>query len=156
MMFLAFIRISLILISWFTIKFLPRKSFFRYLPVTLLSTSVLLTEYLFGIPHNWWKAKGGIKTIVNNGLTFIFGPYFVGNLWIFHLTYKKFWLYTLINFVLDYTLAYPLNKFFEKIHLYKLKRIKPIHLFLISLGYSFFNYGFQLLLDKNEDNQSSI
>ena len=83
-------RIGLILISWTTVIFLPKKIFFKYLPVTLFSSIIILIEYLLGGPCNWWKAKGGIKAVANNGLTFTFGPYFVGNLWIFHLTYGKF------------------------------------------------------------------
>ena len=71
---LAFFRIGLILISWITVIFLPKKSFFKYLPVTLFSSLIILTEYLLGGPRNWWKVKGGAKTIANNGLTFIFGP----------------------------------------------------------------------------------
>lgn len=153
---LAFFRIGMILISWGTVFFLPKKSFFKYLPVTLFSSIIILTEYLLGAPRNWWKAKGGIKTVANNGLTFTFGPYFIGNIWIFHLTYGKFWLYTLLNLIFDYILAYPLNAFFEKINLYKLKKIKPIHLFLLSLGYSFVNYGFQLILDKNQPTEQQI
>jgi hypothetical protein len=150
---LFFFLIGLILISWATVIFLPKKSFFKYLPVTLFSSLIILTEYLLGAPRNWWKTKGGIRTIANNGLTFTFGPYFIGSLWIFRLTYGRFWLYTLLNIIFDYILAYPLNTFFEKISLYKLKKIKPIHLFLLSLGYSFVNYGFQLVLDKNQNNQ---
>lgn len=111
---------------------------------------------MIGAPRNWWNAKGGIKTVVNNGLTFIFGPYLIGNIWIFRLTYGSFWLYTLLNLILDYVLAYPLNAFFEKINLYKLNKIKSIHLFLFSLGYSFMNYGFQLILDKNQPTQQKI
>ena len=143
-------RIGLILISWTTVIFLPKKIFFKYLPVTLFSSIIILIEYLWGGPRNWWKAKGGIKAVANNGLTFTFGPYFVGNLWIFHLTYGKFWLYTIVNLLADFLLAYPLNTFFEKINLYKLKKIGPIHLFILSLVYSFANYGFQLVLDKNQ------
>ena len=74
-------RIGLILISWTTVIFLPKKIFFKYLPVTLFSSIIILIEYLLGGPRNWWKAKGGIKAVANNGLTFTFGPYFVGNLW---------------------------------------------------------------------------
>lgn len=152
----VFFRIGLILISWGTVFFLPKKSFFKYLPVTLFSSIIILTEYLLGAPRNWWKAKGGIKTIANNGLAFAFGPYFIGSLWIFRLTYGRFWLYTLLNLILDWILAYPLNTFFEKINLYKLKKIKPVHLFLFSLGYSFVNYGFQLILDKNQPTEQQI
>ncbi|MBM4761169.1 hypothetical protein [Bacillus sp. B15-48] len=147
---LAFLRIGMILISWGTVFFLPKKMFFKFLPVSLFSSIIILTEYLVGAPRNWWAAKGGMKTIANNGLMFTFGPYFIGNIWIFSLTYRKFWLYTLLNIMMDYILAYPLNAFFEKINLYKLKKLRPIHLFLLSLGYSFVNYGFQLFVDKNQ------
>lgn len=148
---LNFFRIGLILISWATVVFLPKRTFFKYLPVTLFSSIIILIEYLLGGPRNWWSAKGGIKTIANNGLTFTFGPYFVGNLWIFRLTYGKFWLYTLLNLIFDFLLAYPLNAFFEKINLHKLRKIRPFHLFFLSLVYSFANYGFQLFLDKNQN-----
>ena len=39
---LAFFRIGLILISWMTVIFLPKKSFFKYLPVTLFSSLIIL------------------------------------------------------------------------------------------------------------------
>ncbi|MEH7383380.1 hypothetical protein V7138_23175, partial [Bacillus sp. JJ1533] len=56
----------------------------------------------------------------------------------------------------DWIFAYPLNTFFENTNLYKLKKIKPIHLFLFSLGYSFVNYGFQLILDKKQPTEQQI
>ncbi|WP_042337593.1 hypothetical protein [Bacillus andreraoultii] len=148
------IRFSLLAISWASIAFIPKRTFFKFLPVSLFSTVIILTEYLIGGPLKWWNAKGGIKSVAYNGLTFALGPYFVGNLWIFRYTYGKFWLYTLVNLLMDFTLAYPLNALFEKVKLYKLKRIGPNHLFLLSIAYSFVNYSFQLILDKNQENQT--
>ena len=45
-------RIGLILISWTTVIFLPKKIFFKYLPVTLFSSIIILIEYLLGGPRN--------------------------------------------------------------------------------------------------------
>lgn len=149
-MMVSIIRISLVVISWLTAIFLPKKSFIKFLPVTFFSACILLVENVLGTSYKWWKVKGGAKASANNALTFIFGPFFVGNIWIFHLTYRKFWLYTLINFLMDITLAYPLNFLFDKYGLYKLKKFKPIHLFLTAFSYSFLNYGFQRLMDKEK------
>ncbi|WP_246483914.1 hypothetical protein [Heyndrickxia vini] len=150
-MLVSIIRISLVAASWISAIFLPKKSFIKFLPVTFFSACILLVENLLGTSRKWWKVKGGAKASANNALTFIFGPFFVGNIWIFHLTYRKFWLYTLINLLMDMTLAFPLNCLFDKCGLYKLKKFKPIHLFLTAFSYSFLNYGFQRLMDMGKD-----
>ncbi|WP_420541204.1 hypothetical protein [Priestia filamentosa] len=144
------IRIGLVLFSWGTLIFLPKKSFAKYLPVTFFSTSILLVEALLGRSYKWWKIKGGEKAATNNALAFVFGPYFIGNIWIFHLTYGKFWLYSLTNLFADSLLAFPLNSLFKRFNLYKLKKFKPIHLFLTAFPYSLFNYAFQLYIDKTQ------
>ena len=58
---LAFFRIGLILISWATVIFLPKKSFFKYLPVSLFSSLIILTEYLLGSPLNCGKQRAAPK-----------------------------------------------------------------------------------------------
>jgi len=148
-----FIRVALVILSWSTLFFLPKKSFFKFIPVSLFSTSILLVESLLGLSYKWWKVKGGAKAFVKCALAFVFGPFIVGNLWIFHLTYGKFWLYTCLNLFMDFLLAYPLNKLFQALQIYKLKKFKSIHLFLTAFPYSLLNYGFQLILDKNQKDQ---
>ncbi|MGV3466341.1 MAG: hypothetical protein ACO1OT_13740, partial [Heyndrickxia sp.] len=58
--------------------------------------------------------------------------------------------YTILNLLMDFLLAYPLNKLFQALQIYKLKKFKSIHLFLTAFPYSLLNYGFQLLMDKNQ------
>lgn len=143
------IRILILSVSWASIFFIPKKSFFKFLPVTLFSTIFLLVETLLSVKFNWWKVKGGVHGRINSAFTFIFGPYFVGNIIIFHYTYKKFWLYALLNGITDLLLAYPLNHFFEKLGFYKLKKVNQTFLFLSAYLYAMLNYGFQKILDKN-------
>ncbi|MGV3464947.1 MAG: hypothetical protein ACO1OT_06600 [Heyndrickxia sp.] len=149
-MFSFMIRVGLILISWSTLFFLPKKSILKFIPVSLFSTTILLVESLLGLSYKWWKVKGGAKGFVKCAISFIFGPFLIGNLWIFHLTYGKFWRYTILNLLMDFLLAYPLNKLFQALQIYKLKKFKSIHLFLTAFPYSLLNYGFQLLMDKNQ------
>lgn len=143
-MIITFFRIANAIVLWASvIFFLPKQSFKKYLPVTLFCSCMLLIQTLLNLKFKWWKVKGGTNYMIFDALAFIFGPFFVLNLWVFHLTYKKFPLYVCSNFILDLVFAYPLSTMFQKIGHYKLKRFNSSILFLISFTYSFLNYGFQ-------------
>ncbi|KAB7672018.1 hypothetical protein [Bacillus sp. B1-b2] len=149
-MSIIMIRITMLIISWGSLVFLPKKEVKKYLPVTFFSASILLTEALLSIIFKWWKVKGGLKSFVANTLNFIFGPFFAINIWIFHLTNKKFILYTLVNLVVDIVFAYPLNILFQKVGFYKLTKFKSIHLFLTAYIFSFVNYWFHNYIVSNK------
>lgn len=145
-------RIGNAIFLWvITILFLPKGSFRKYIPVTIFTSCLLLIETLLSIVFKWWKVKGGVKYLVFDALAFIFAPFFTINLWVFHFTYGKFPLYSLVNLLMDLTFAYPLNNLFQKIGHYKLKKFNSATLFLTSYILSFINYGFQKLLFGPKD-----
>jgi hypothetical protein len=145
----SFFRIFNAIVLWATvIFFLPKKSFKRYLPVTLFCSCLLLIESLLNFIFKWWKVKGGIKYAVFDTLAFVFGPFFTINLWVFHFTYGKFPLYAICNLIMDLLFAYPFNAAFQKIGHYKLKKFNSTILFLISYSLSLVNYGFQKFIEK--------
>ncbi|MBQ6448220.1 hypothetical protein KGR20_18505 [Cytobacillus oceanisediminis] len=153
-MSIVFLRICMVLISWGSLLFLPKSIIKKFIPVTFFSASILLVETLLSLIFKWWKVKGGLNSLVADALGFIFGPFVVINIWIFHLTHKRFLVYTLVNLIMDLIFAYPLNAFFQKVGFYKLKKFTSIHLFLTSYGLSFLNYWFQkfIVSDKNIGN----
>ena len=67
-----FLTASSILAAWY----LPKKSFVKYLPVTLFSSSILLSEMFYLTIHKLWKAKGGAGVMTCNTSVLIVGPYF--------------------------------------------------------------------------------
>jgi len=136
------------------IKFLPKQSFSRYLPVTLFCSCLLLIQTLLNPIFNWWKVKGGTKYMVFDALAFIFGPFFTINLWVFHFTYGKFSLYALCNFIMDVIFAYVFSPIFQKIGHYKLKKFNSTTLFCISFSLALLNYGFQKLMEKIDSSDS--
>ena len=149
-------RIGMFMISWTSIMLLPKKEVKKYLPVTFFSASILLTETVLSTVFKWWKVKGGQKSLIINALSFIFGPFFAINIWIFHFTKNKFFPYVLVNLVFDLLFAYPLNILFQKVGFYKLTKFKSIHLFLTAFLYSFANYWFHnyIVSEKNKGNAS--
>ena len=150
MLIANFFRIANAIVLWaIVIYFLPKKSFIRFLPVTLFCSCLLLIQTLLNPIFNWWKVKGGTKYMVFDALAFIFGPFFTINLWVFHFTYGKFSLYALSNLIMDLIFAFPLNAFFQKIGHYKLKKFNSKIIFLIFYSFSLLNYAFQKFFEKN-------
>lgn len=150
MLIANFFRIANAIVLWaIVIYFLPKKSFKRFLPVTLFCSCLLLIQTLLNPIFNWWKVKGGTKYMIFDALAFIFGPFFTINLWVFHFTYGKFSLYALSNLIMDIIFAFPLNAFFQKIGHYKLKKFNSKIIFLIFYSFSLLNYAFQKFFEKN-------
>jgi hypothetical protein len=148
----SFFRIFNAIVLWtLVIFFLPKQSFKKYLPVTLFCSCILLIQTLLNPIFNWWKVKGGTKYMVFDALAFIFGPFFTINLWVFHFTNGRFFLYSLVNLIMDLIFAYPLNSIFQKIGHYQLKKFNSTILFIISFSLALLNYAFQKFIEKTNN-----
>ncbi|MGG3469510.1 hypothetical protein ABES02_18760 [Neobacillus pocheonensis] len=147
------IRIGLVIISWLTIFYLPKETVKKYTPVATFSSLLVLILSMLSFRFKWWKVKGGVSQKIFNDFSFIFGPYFIGTIWIFHLTFRRFWLYGLVNIFMDTMLLYPLNTLFEKLGLYKLTRITPKQLLYTTLSFALGLYGFQLFINKPKSSE---
>lgn len=144
----ALIRLGMVLISGGSLIFLPKKSFYKYLPVTIFTSVLVLIVCALSIPYKFWVVKGNKTTKVLNDLAYVFGSFFAVTLWIFHFTFGKFKQFVGINLLMDFLLAYPINYVFQKLKVYKLVNFKSKHIFLTYFSFSFIIYGFQLLLEK--------
>jgi hypothetical protein len=147
------IRIGLLIISWSSVFLIPKKAFKLYTPVAIFASFIVIIESILSIPFKWWTVKGGLVNKIFNDLSLILGPFFIGTIWIFHFTFGKFGLYTLINVLIDAFLAYPMNWILQKIKLYKLVNFKPRHIFLTAISYSLVIYAYQVFISqRNPDN----
>ena len=143
-----FIRLGLFLTSWVSLIFLPKRSFRKYLPVSVFTSVLVLIVCALSISYKFWVVKGSKTTRVLNDLSFVYGSFFAGTMWIFHLTFGKFKQYVALNLFMNVLLSYPLSYIFQKLKVYKLVNFKSKHIFLTYFGFSFIIYGFQLLLNK--------
>ncbi|WP_462410296.1 hypothetical protein [Neobacillus sp. Marseille-QA0830] len=149
-MLAAFIRIGLLIISWSTAFLIPKNEFKKYTPVATFATVLVLIESMLSIPFKWWTVKGGLRKKVLNDLSFILGPFIVGTIWIFRITFGKFWLYLLTNVVMDLFLAYPMNALMQKLKVYKLVNFKAKHIFYTGISYALIIYLFQLFITNSK------
>lgn len=143
------IRPGLIIISWISLIFLPKNAIRRYLPVSIFCSLLVSIGCFLSYRYRWWKGKGGIRDLIFLDLSFIFGPFFAGTLWIFHLTFGHFMRYVLLNAVMNLLLSYPLTTLFQKYKVYQLVNLKRSQLFTFYFGFAFIIYGYQLLIERS-------
>lgn len=143
------IRVSLFLVSWLSVIFLPdkKKLFVKYLPVILFSSMTVMCEIFYFTTHKLWKVKGERKNLTQTAFLLLFGPYIVLTIWFFYLSKGKFLLYALINLVANLIYAFPILALFKKLNVYQIN-VKSIYFFLLIFTDALLNFGFQRFFEK--------
>ncbi|XQY92705.1 hypothetical protein ACNRWW_04615 [Metabacillus sp. HB246100] len=136
----------LLILPWLSIFKLGRKSFLRFLPTIVFSDLVIALVSELSKKLKWWKVRYPIFPKLATDVSFVFGPFTIINLWIFKLTFRRFWLYLMSNIVADYLFAYPLTTLAEKLGVYKMVKMSRKQLFLLSITIAIVNYFYQKLL----------
>jgi hypothetical protein len=149
-MLVAIIRIGLLVIPWLTVFFIPKNVFKKYTPVAIFASLLVAINCMLSVPFKWWTVKGGLLNKVINDLSFILGPFFIGTIWIFRLTFGKFWLYLLTNTLMDLFLAFPINWLMQRLRVYKLVNFKSKHVFFISICFALLIYPYQLFISQSK------
>ncbi len=140
----------LILISpWVTLFFMKKEGIKRYLPVTIFTALLVTIVYEIAYTYKWWELRVTIVPWGNiTNVSYAYGAFFIGTLWILYFTYKKFWLYLLTNIVIDGIDAFLITGFMETRKIIHYANISKFSLFLIMVTLSLITYGFQVWHEK--------
>jgi hypothetical protein len=141
------IRVGCVL-SWTTVCLLPKKSLKRYLPVTVLAGLFTVTNVLIGTHYRFWEETGISRKRMWNHLALVLGPFAVGNLWIFHLSYGRFGMYLLINLLNNLQYAFGIIPLLERANYLKYVKFTGLHHLILTMFESLLLYGYQTFLDK--------
>ena len=142
-MFNKMILWSFLLLPWPTLFFLGKETVKRYMPVAIFVS--LLVTILFEVAHalKWWVM---IEWIVPWGyitnVSFVYGIFLVGTIWIFRFTYRNFYLYMATNLVIDGLFAFVFSNLFEG-RIYKLVNFNQFQVFLLMTGLALTIYLYQ-------------
>lgn len=132
-----------LILPWLTLMFLRGDVIRRYMPVAILGA--LLVTIVFEMAHafRWWVL---LKPIAPWGyitnVSFTYGLFLVGTIWIFFLTYKNVWAYFATNAAVDGFQAFAFHELIEG-HVYRLERANTLHIFLLMFGLSIVIYVYQ-------------
>lgn len=140
--------LAMLIVPWLTVPFMGKKSFLRFLPV---ASFVNLFLSLFGLIANkkkWWVNKSPLSPGYVD-FTYILGPYFVATLWVFKLTYGNFPKYLIANMVIDAINAYPFAEIWEKVGVFKFKKMNHTIWYFICVSLAIIIYGYQYIVEKS-------
>jgi hypothetical protein len=139
--------LALLLLPWLSLVKIDKMTFKRYLPVLTFSSLVIALLSELSNRYTWWKVRKPLFPKFSSDISFIFGPFFIANLWVFKLTYGSFKNYLLVNGLFDYMFAYPLTTLAEKLKVYKMVNMTRFQLFALSIATSIINYLYQLFIE---------
>ncbi|MBT2730472.1 hypothetical protein J7E63_26965 [Bacillus sp. ISL-75] len=140
--------LGMLFIPWLTVPFLGKKSFFRFLPVASFTNLFISMFSVIANKRKWWINKNPISPGLVD-FTYILGPFFVATLWIFKLTYGNFLKFFVTNAVLDVICAYPFAEIWERVGVFKLKKLSHTMWYVFCISLAVIIYGFQKLVEKS-------
>jgi hypothetical protein len=143
--------IALFILPWLTVPLLGKNSFKKYLPAAIFICTFTKAIDLFGEKKKWWQFYKGIPPM--DSMTFFnFGPYFVTSLWILKLTFGKFPLYLLSNFILHIFFIYLGGlKLVSWFKIFTLDKLSKSQYLAIDFLRALLLYGFQYINEGRRD-----
>jgi hypothetical protein len=115
------------------------------MPIAIFASFLVTIVYVIAYHRRWWKIENPtIPWLKSTELSFILGPFFVGTIWIFSLTYRfGFWVYILSNTILDSFFSFVFLPFLEKTGTITLKNITRKGILSLMLAIALVIYPFQ-------------
>jgi len=136
------------IVPWFTLLFIKRESFKKYLPVTLFTALLVTIVYEIAYTYKWFAIK---ETIVPWGnitnVSMAYGAFFITTIWVFYFTFKNLWLYIVANVIIDAFGAWIVKKIYEARGITHFT-ISSFTIFLIFTTLALISYAFQVWYEK--------
>jgi len=135
---------SMLILPWFTFLFLKKEDIKYYMPVAIFSgfTSAIISEA--GAVLGFWINQETTYPL-SQIMPFDLGLNVVITIWIFKYTYRRFWIYLIINTILDIGFNFFLfNQFFSSRGILYFVGISPFQSLLITLTHALLLYGYQI------------
>lgn len=133
-----------LIIPWLSLFFIDKHSIKRYMPVAIFVSLLLTILYEIAYTYKWWLLKQYIVPwgYITN-ISFVYGAFLVGTIWIFRFTYHNFWLYSITNIIVDALFAFGLLQLTEKLGIDQFINLPKYGAYLIMLALSLVIYVYQ-------------
>ncbi|UJF33925.1 hypothetical protein [Paenibacillus hexagrammi] len=138
---------GMLLIPWISLFFLKPASIRRFMPVSILGA--LLVTIVFEIAHafRWWTIFDKATIVPWGYITntaYTYGFFLIGTLWIFKLTYHRFWLFIVTDLVINGGFQFVVDPLFVRAGFYRLDNIRHWQIFLLMTGIGLMLYLYQM------------
>lgn len=142
---------SVFIIPLVSLFFLGQKVIKRYLSVALLVTVMNVILYEVAWESNWWRYK---ESLFNwdkvTPVPIIFSAYWVITIWIFRFTFRKFWIYLIVNVIADSLFIFALASWMKNVGIYS-GDMSGLATTLIFISFSIVIYFYQMWYEKDNE-----
>jgi hypothetical protein len=126
------------------------------MPVAIFGALLVTLQHELAFTQKWWVVKETLLPPIITFVSFVYGAFLVGTIWIFYFTFGRFWLFLITNIVMDFLFAFPMNNWFQKIGLYQHINYTNWNVFFTFTAISFMIYGYQMwqegvLIDREKE-----
>jgi hypothetical protein len=143
-----FLLLLMMIIPWFSLPFLGKKTIKRFLPAAIFTSFIVKLENIIAFRRRWWGFYTQVHPKVKGDMSFILGPYLFTTFWIMRWTYGKFFLYLVVNTIMHFIFAYPVVNMLKRFGIVSFVRINPLQYVSILFSRALLLYGFQYIKEK--------
>ncbi len=149
----------MMVVPWVSVLLMDKRTFRQFLPASILISLVVRLESYLAEKRKWWWIYDKLHPKVRGETPLIWGPFIIGSMWILKFTYGKFYIYLLLNLLIDALFSFPFLNWFQKLGVGSLVRLSRVKLLLIFMFKALLLYGFQYVkeqyIDGNDETQKS-
>lgn len=138
---------SMFFVPWLTLFFMEKDEIKRWFPVGLAAVVSATIIHDVGTTLGFWATIQPTFPF-NEMLPYFFGTMPVLTIWVFKFTYGRFWMYMLVNLVLDIGFNFFLLSYFLPLRGVYEFNILPLFSLPITLGHAIVIYTYQLWQDN--------
>lgn len=143
---------SIFIIPWASLFFLDRLAVRRYMPVALLATVLNTIIAQLAWTYNWWEFKESLfKWDKIAPLFTVYSIFLVGTIWIFYFTYRKFWIYIIVNLIVDLFYGIVFTKFLNSLEIRENGSFSPLSNLLTMTVLAVLLYFYQMWQEGKAD-----
>ncbi|TYS66387.1 hypothetical protein FZD47_02555 [Bacillus infantis] len=144
---IGIMHLFVFLLPWISLPLIGGKTIKKYALSSLVMSLYLILEFSYAEKKKWWWFPTNAKPNFINGFPLIFGPFLVGSIWIMKYSYGKFYLYLLLNIVVDSAFTYFGMNVFNKMGYATLVRLTKFQLSLVFFIKTFVLYWSQIFIE---------
>lgn len=137
---------SMFLTAWLTLFFMKKDKIKKWFPVGLAAIVTTTIIHDVGTTLGFWATIQPIFPF-SEMLPYYYGTMPVLTIWVFKFTYGRFWLYMLVNLVLDIGFNFFLLSYFLPVRGIFEFNINPLFSLPITLGHAVVLYIYQIWQD---------
>ncbi|WP_166239806.1 hypothetical protein [Paenibacillus turpanensis] len=136
---------GLFVVPWLSLIFLKGEQLRRFMPVALLATVINSIIGQMANEYDWWRFKESIFAWDKMmPLYTVYGMFLAGTIWIFVFTFGKFWVYMIVNAIIDSIYGFGLARWLNALEVRETGKITPLANLSLMLFIAVLLYGYQL------------